>query len=94
MVENALKIKKEKEAEEILLAFKKSVFEYRQNKTKGDAMFLNTALLINSEREKEIDSIVADLGEKYKGRTDFTYTGPLPVYNFINLKIFPERWEM
>jgi hypothetical protein len=89
----ALKEKKEQEAEEILMAFRKSVFEYRQNKTTGDAMFFNTAFLINSGREKEIDNIISDLDKKYQDRIDFSYTSPLPIFNFIDLKIFPERWE-
>ncbi len=94
LVEKALKVKKEKEAEKILFAFKKAIFEYRPNRTTGDAMFFNTAFLINSGREKEIDNIIMDLGERYKNRIDFTYTSPLPVYNFIDLKIFPEKWEI
>jgi hypothetical protein len=36
---------------------------------------------------------MADLGEKYKDRIDFSYTSPLPIFNFIDLKIFPEKWE-
>lgn len=93
MVEKALKAKKEKEADLMLMEFKKAIFEYKQNKTHGEAMFFNTAFLINSGREKEIDNIMADLGEKYKDRVDFSYTSPLPIFNFIDLKIFPERWE-
>jgi hypothetical protein len=93
LVEIALKEKKEQEAEEIMMAFRKSVFEYKQNKTSGEAMFFNTAFLINSGREKEIDNIIADLDEKYKNSIDFTYTSPLPIFNFIELKIFPEKWE-
>jgi hypothetical protein len=94
MVEKALKEKKEKEAESMLIEFKKAVFEHKQNKLTGDAMFFNTAFLINSGREKEIDNIMSDLGEKYKDRVDFSYTSPLPIFNFIDLKIFPEKWEM
>jgi hypothetical protein len=94
LVEIALKAKKEHEAEEILMAFRKSVFEYKQNKTTGDAMFFNTAFLINSGREKEIDNIIADLDKKYQDHIDFSYTSPLPIFNFIDLKIFPEKWEV
>lgn len=94
MVEKALFDKKQNEAELILMAFKKAVFEYKQNKTTGDAMFFNTAFLINSGREKEIDNIMSDLGETYKNRIDFIYTSPLPIFNFIDLKIFPEKWEL
>ncbi len=94
LVEMVLNEKKQHEAEEILKAFRKSVFEYKQNKITGDAMFLNTAFLINSGREKEIDNIIADLDEKYQDRIDFSYTSPLPIFNFIDLKIFPEKWEV
>jgi hypothetical protein len=94
LVENALKEKKENEAEEIMMAFRKSVFEYKKNKTSGDAMFFNTAFLINSGREKEIDNIIADLDAKFQDRIDFNYTSPLPIFNFIDLKIFPEKWEV
>jgi hypothetical protein len=93
LVETALKDKEEEQAEEILMAFRKSVFEYKQNKTTGEAMFFNTAFLINSGREKEFDNIISDLDQKYQNRIDFSYTSPLPIFNFIDLKIFPERWE-
>ncbi len=94
MIEQALSEKKEAEAEKIIDAFRRSVFEYKQNKTSGDAMFMNTAFLVNSGREVEFDNIMSDLGIKYQDRCDFIYTTPLPIFNFINLKIFPERWEL
>lgn len=94
IVEAALQEKKEEQAEEILMAFRRSVFEYKENKTTGDEMFFNTAFLINSGREKEIDNIISDLNENYNNTIDFTYTSPLPIFNFIDLKIFPEKWEV
>jgi hypothetical protein len=94
LVGQALSEKKEKETEMILDAFRKSVFDYKQNKKSGDAMFMNTAFLINSGREIEFDNIMADLGNKNQHRCDFVYTAPLPIFNFIDLKIFPEKWEM
>jgi hypothetical protein len=90
----ALKEKKTKEMEVITDAFRKTVFEYKHNKTGGDAMFMNTAFLVNSSREFEFDNIMTDLGIKYEDRSDFVYTAPLPIFNFINLKIFPEKWEL
>ena len=94
LVELALIAKKGEEAGKIIDAFRKSVFEYKHNKTSNDAMFMNTAFLVNSGREVEFDNIMADLGEKYKDRSDFIYTAPLPIFNFIDLKIFPEKWEL
>jgi hypothetical protein len=94
LVEQALIEKKQKETDTIIDAFRRSVFEFKLNKTNGDAMFMNTAFLVNSGREVEFDHIMANLGEKYQERSDFVYTSPLPIFNFIDLKIFPEKWEL
>jgi hypothetical protein len=94
LVSNALINKKFEETEVITDAFRKSVFEIKHNKTSGDAMFMNTAFLVNSGREVELDHIMTDLGAKYEDRSDFVYTTPLPIFNFIDLKIFPEKWEL
>jgi len=94
LVEQALIAKKLEDAEKIIDAFRRSVFEYKQNKTNGDAMFMNTAFLVNSGREVEFDNIMTDLGNRYEERSDFVYTAPLPIFNFIDLKIFPEKWEL
>ena len=94
IVEQALKQKKENESEDISDAFRKTVFDYKHNKLNSDSMFMNTAFLVNSVREIEFDNIMADLGAKYQDRSDFVYTAPLPIFNFIDLKIFPEKWEV
>ncbi|MCK9422961.1 MAG: GvpL/GvpF family gas vesicle protein [Bacteroidales bacterium] len=94
LIEHALVKKKAEEAEKIIETFRKSVFEYKHNKTNGDTMFMNTALLVNSGREIEFDNIMIDLGARYQDRSDFIYTAPLPIFNFIDLKIFPEKWEL
>ncbi|MEI7524206.1 MAG: GvpL/GvpF family gas vesicle protein [Mariniphaga sp.] len=94
LVGQALIEKKEEESAEIIEAFRKSVFEFKQNKTSHDAMFMNTAFLMNSGREIEFDHIMAELGSRFENRSDFVYTAPLPIFNFIDLKIFPEKWEL
>lgn len=94
LVEQALIEKKAEETDKIVDAFRRSVFEYKMNKTSGDAMFMNTAFLVNSGREVEFDNIMADLGNRFIDRSDFVYTAPLPIFNFIDLKIFPEKWEL
>ena len=94
LVKLALAEKKHAETDLILEAFRRSVFEYKLNKVSGEAMFMNTAFLVNSGRELELDNIMADLGRKYDDRSDFVYTAQLPIFNFIDLKIFPEKWEL
>ncbi|MGE4587039.1 MAG: GvpL/GvpF family gas vesicle protein [Mangrovibacterium sp.] len=94
IVQKALEQKKEQETENILDSFRRIVFDHRENKTNEDPLFMNTAFLVNSGREKEIDNIMSDLGDQYKDRIDFIYTAPLPIFNFVDLKIFPEKWEV
>ena len=93
MVEKALAKKKEKEAEGIVDALRRTAFDYKLNKTIGDEMFVNAAFLVDKGREKEFDNIMDDLGDKHKKRVRFMYTGPLPIFNFVNIVIYPEDWE-
>ena len=93
MVEQALIKKKEKEAEKIVDILRRTAVEYKLNKTIGDEMFMNAAFLVDKGREKEFDNIMDDLSEKYKDRIKFLYAGPLPVFNFVNIVIYPEEWE-
>jgi hypothetical protein len=93
MVQAALAKKQEKEAEKIIEALRRTAFEYKLNKTIGDEMFINAAFLVDRGREKEFDNIVDDLSVKYKQRITFWYSGPLPVFNFVNVTIYPEEWE-
>ena len=93
MVEEALKKKKEQEAEKIVDALRRAAFEYKLNKIIGDEMFVNAAFLVDKGWEKEFDNIMEELSEKYSDRVKFAYAGPMPVYNFVNIVIYPEEWE-
>ena len=93
MVVQALEKKKEREAAKIVDSLRKSSVDYKLNKTIGDDMFINAAFLSDKGREKEFDNVMDDLSEKYKERVRFLYAGPLPVFNFVNIVIYPEEWE-
>jgi predicted polyphosphate/ATP-dependent NAD kinase len=93
MVEEALHKKKDQEADKIVDALRRTAFEYKLNKTIGDNMFINAAFLVDKGREKEFDNIMDDLSEEYKDRIKFLYAGPVPVFNFVNIVIYPEEWE-
>ena len=93
MVAQSLERKKEKEAEKIVDTLRRTVVNYKLNKTMGDEMFMNAAFLVDKGREKEFDNIMDDLSEEYKNRVKFMYAGPLPVYNFVSIVIYPEEWE-
>ncbi len=93
LVEAALQKKKTDEADEIVERLRRTSVSYKLNKTSGDSMFINAAFLVDKGREKEFDNIMCDLGEEFKKRVKFLYAGPLPVFNFINIVIYPEEWE-
>jgi hypothetical protein len=93
LVEKALAIKKEKEQERVAKALRRIAFDHKLNKTVGGEMFMNAAFLVDKGREKEFDNIMEELTDQYKSRTTFLYAGPLPVFNFVNVAIYPEEWE-
>ncbi len=94
LVEKAIEQKKEDYADEIVGELRYSAIEFKMNKTYGDAMFLNAAFLVTKGHEIEFDNIMDDLSEKFKDKIKFAYTGPLPVFNFANITIYPEEWEV
>ncbi|MFZ3091749.1 MAG: GvpL/GvpF family gas vesicle protein [Nitrospirota bacterium] len=93
MVEKELEKKREKEAERIVDVLRRTTLDYKLNKTISDGMFINAAFLVDKGREKEFDNIMDDLNNEYKNRIKFMYAGPLPVFNFVNIVIYPEEWE-
>ena len=93
MLAGALEKKKEAEAEKVVNALRRTTFDYKPNKTVGDAMFVNAAFLVDKSRGTEFDNIMDELSEKYKDKIKFAYAGPLPVFNFVNLAIYQEEWE-
>lgn len=94
MVEKALAKKKEIETQKIVEILRRITFSYKLNKTiGGDEMFMNASFLVDKGREKEFDNIMDDLSNEYENRIKFLYVGPLPVFNFANITIYPEEWE-
>ena len=72
---------------------RRTAFDHKLNKTIGDEMFINAAFLVSKGREKEFDNIMDDLSDQYQDKMKFMYAGPLPVFNFVNIVIYPEEWE-
>jgi hypothetical protein len=93
LVKQALDKKNEKQAEQVVNKLRRTAYGYKLNDTIGDEMFMNAAFLVDKGREKEFDNIMDDLSNEYKDRVKFMYAGPLPVFNFVNIIIYPEEWE-
>lgn len=93
LVEDYLKRKKEEDAEKISAVLRKMAWYYKFNNTIGDAMFVNSAFLVDRGREPEFDNQMDELSEEYKDRIKFLYAGPFPPYNFANISINTGGWE-
>ena len=87
MVEAALQKEKEIYKEDILDTLSPFAVEVKINNTYGERMIINTAFLINKDKEAQFDQKVQELYDKYGDKIVFKYVGTLPPFNFINLVI-------
>jgi hypothetical protein len=86
----ALQRKSEAEAAALLDALKPLAVETRVNNNLGDMMLLNAAFLVDKSQEQAFDATVQALSEARAGRQIFQYVGPLPPYNFVEIRL---HWE-
>ncbi|WP_147804080.1 GvpL/GvpF family gas vesicle protein [Alkalicoccus halolimnae] len=59
----------------------------KSNEVINERMLLNAAFLIDKDKEEIFDKKVNELYAKWNDKIDFSYTGPWPAYNFIDLKV-------
>jgi hypothetical protein len=86
----AIQRKSEAEAASLLDALEPLTVETRVNDNLSDMMLLNAAFLVDKSQEQAFDAQVQALGEAQAGRLIFQYVGPLPPYNFVDLRL---QWE-
>lgn len=79
--------KREQEAESLLDTLRPLATEVKLNPILSDMMVLNAAFLVESSRVNDFDAQVRKLEEQQAGRTIFRYVGPVPPYNFVDLKV-------
>jgi hypothetical protein len=65
--------------------------EGKVNNPVGIKNLLNASFLIEKSRENEFREQVYRLDARFQGKMNFKYVGPLPPYNFVNLKLEPVR---
>lgn len=92
LVQSALRAKKDKEGEAIIMPLKRVTYDFKLNETAGDSMLLNAVFLIDKGRKREFDDLVDELDEKYGDRLNFKYIGPVPPYNFVNITIHEDKF--
>lgn len=57
------------------------------NKPMGIKMLLNSSFLVDKDKEKDFDKRVEELAKEYENKLKFKYVGPVPPYNFANIKL-------
>lgn len=86
-VQKALAKKKQDEKQLITRKLKRISVDVKENDVIGDAMLLNLACLIDRTHEKEFDNTINDLAAEFENRFVFKYVGPIPPFNFVNIKV-------
>ncbi|CAM3841381.1 GvpL/GvpF family gas vesicle protein [Alkalicoccus chagannorensis] len=59
----------------------------KSNEVVDPRMLLNAAFLLDYEKEETFDKKVNELYEEWGDHISFTYTGPWPAYNFIDIQV-------
>lgn len=86
LIEKLLKEKKEEDAKNILEAVEDLAEDLKESQLIGENMILNAAFLIKKNQKKMFDQKIGKL-EKERKDIKFHYSGPFPLYNFVNLEI-------
>lgn len=87
LIARALEQKREEEAEKILRPLTKLAADFKERQRIGDSMVLSCAFLVPKKNEKEFDITVSELRSNYGARIRFLYVGPIPPFNFVELKL-------
>jgi hypothetical protein len=78
-------------AELVYAILRELSYEARVNNPVGIKNLLNASFLIDRPQEAGFREQVYRLDAKFQGRMNFKYVGPLPPYNFVNLRLEPVK---
>jgi hypothetical protein len=78
---------KDRYAELVYAILRDLAYEAKVNNPVGIKNLLNASFLIDWPQEIGFREQVYRLDAKFQGKMDFKYVGPLPPYNFVNLKL-------
>ena len=87
MVKGLLDIRRERTAAEILEVLMNQSKDLRFHNLMDDTMILNVALLIDRDRERDLDRQIRELNERYQEQINFRCVGPLPPYSFSTVEV-------
>ncbi|OEU70284.1 MAG: hypothetical protein BA864_14060 [Desulfuromonadales bacterium C00003093] len=87
LVKDTLDKKREQCASQLLDVLKKDAENYHSHAVMDDSMIMNTAFLIDKDRQETFESKVDQLDKQYNGKINFRIVGPLPPYSFTTLEM-------
>lgn len=93
LIESALSEQADAYVREVYSVLRDAAVASRANKPIGDKMIMNTAFLVERQREGEFDQKVKEIAAKYEGKLAFKYSGPWPPYNFVHIRLKLERGD-
>ena len=87
LVKDTLDKKREQCASQLSDVLKKDAENYRSHAVMDDSMIMNTAFLIDKDRQETFETKVDQLDKQYNGKINFRIVGPLPPYSFTTLEM-------
>ena len=59
----------------------------KTNDPTSEKMLLNASFLVDRDKEALFDQKVNEVHDKWDDKVEFSYSGPWPVYNFVNIRL-------
>jgi hypothetical protein len=91
LVERIVADWKARYAEQVCAILGQLALDTQLNNPVGIQNILNASFLIERAEERQFQEEVYKLDSKFQGKLNFKCVGPLPPYNFINLKLEPVK---
>jgi hypothetical protein len=91
LVDNIVLDWKTRYAEMVYTVLQELSYEAKMNNPVGLKNLLNASFLIEKSRESEFKGQVFKLDAKFQGKVNFKYVGPMPPYNFVDLRLEPVK---
>ncbi|MBU1260420.1 GvpL/GvpF family gas vesicle protein [bacterium] len=93
LVKRHLDKKKEILANQIQTALGEITQNLKAHDLMDDKMVLNTAFLLDKNRQKEFEHKLDEINDKFEDKLNFRCVGPLPPYSFYTLEVKKPQFE-
>jgi hypothetical protein len=87
LVKKALDAKKNAAEAKLIKRVAEMIVDSRKNKTFGDTMFANLALLVEKSRQEELTAALSAFEDERAGMVKLKFIGPVPPSNFVEVAI-------